>query len=425
MSDELLQPRLLETRSPPPPRRPRLWRWLLLILPLLAGWLILLRTLSPAPPPPPPLPTPTPAPEVDPAPQAGAEAERSALLLELQALRPLQPERWAADTWQALLDAQSRGNSAMAGNRYTEARDAYQEARTHAEGLRLLQPEAPDRLWQSANTAYAAGDSPNALADLALLLQLRPGDAAATALRPRAEQAHLTHAELQQGRHALHDGALDQAWLQLRAARLRDPDFPGLAPAWEALQTAMALDRTRAEAAAERLASRIREATERAEAGNPAAAVELWLTLEADLDPETYARTLNRWSDWARLQARIQSASRQLRHDTSRSLAEQLRADPPAGLPPPLAQQVHAFLEAWDLAHQPVSVRLLSDGETSVIIERHRRLEPFTSLTLPLLPGNYVATGFRLGYRDVRIPFTVPPGAESFTLEIRVTEPIR
>lgn len=58
----------------------------------------------------------------------------------------------------------------------------------------------------------------------------------------------------------------------------------------------------------------------------------------------------------------------------------------------------------------PVALRLRSDGATEVSVLRVGSYGVLTERTLELLPGNYVATGRRGGYRDVRIEFRVRPG---------------
>jgi hypothetical protein len=67
-------------------------------------------------------------------------------------------------------------------------------------------------------------------------------------------------------------------------------------------------------------------------------------------------------------------------------------------------QQVGAFLER---ALVPVEVQLQSDGMTAVTVYRVAELGIFTTHTLSLPPGEYVAVGVRPGYRDVRQEFVV------------------
>ena len=69
----------------------------------------------------------------------------------------------------------------------------------------------------------------------------------------------------------------------------------------------------------------------------------------------------------------------------------------------------------------PVAVNLTSDGFTDVRLLRIRSLGRFVDQRLELLPGRYVATGARIGYRDVRIEFIVTPTGTGTPVTIRCT----
>jgi tetratricopeptide (TPR) repeat protein len=106
--------------------------------------------------------------------------------------------------------------------------------------------------------------------------------------------------------------------------------------------------------------------------------------------------------------------------------AEQLLAtagDAPAG-EPRLAAKIGQLRRQVTLARTPAPVDLHSDGETSVVIYHVGRLGQFRDHHLELRPGSYTAMGSRPGYRDVRIVFTVLPGAAPLSVEIRCGEPI-
>jgi hypothetical protein len=75
---------------------------------------------------------------------------------------------------------------------------------------------------------------------------------------------------------------------------------------------------------------------------------------------------------------------------------------------PRLAQQVEALRTRLIAAETPRTVHLESDGKTTVQVLKVRHLGALTEQALPLRPGDYVALGSRDGYRDVRVPFTVP-----------------
>ncbi len=76
------------------------------------------------------------------------------------------------------------------------------------------------------------------------------------------------------------------------------------------------------------------------------------------------------------------------------------------------------------LASTELTVELRSDELTDVRILRVRSLGAFAVTEVRLRPGNYVATGSRNGYRDVRASFTVLPGRELTPIDVRCVEPI-
>ena len=90
---------------------------------------------------------------------------------------------------------------------------------------------------------------------------------------------------------------------------------------------------------------------------------------------------------------------------------------------PVLAKQIYDLEAALDYARTPVKVTLISDEQTDVSLLRVRSLGLISSLELTLRPGDYVATGSRIGYRDVRISFTVKP-KEVTQIDVRCTESI-
>lgn len=103
--------------------------------------------------------------------------------------------------------------------------------------------------------------------------------------------------------------------------------------------------------------------------------------------------------------------------DQSAALAE-LERDSPVPRPPP--EDVR--LMPLRLERIPVPVRFTSDAETDVTLLRVKHLGSFVERTEVLLPGDYVAVGTRLGYRDRRISFTVKAGSEGLDVDVRVVE---
>ena len=91
---------------------------------------------------------------------------------------------------------------------------------------------------------------------------------------------------------------------------------------------------------------------------------------------------------------------------------------------PRLAEQRDELSRLLKRAATPVAVQLVSDNITSVSIYKVGALGAFTSRSLELRPGTYVAVGARPGYRDVRLEFRVAPEIDMQPVIVRCEEPI-
>ena len=76
------------------------------------------------------------------------------------------------------------------------------------------------------------------------------------------------------------------------------------------------------------------------------------------------------------------------------------------------------------LANTPLPVTLRSDGQTKVAVYRVARYEPFETMSLELLPGEYTVVGQRKGYKDVRLTLELKPGTNGATVTVVCTEQI-
>ncbi|MYF49350.1 MAG: hypothetical protein F4220_04270 [Gammaproteobacteria bacterium] len=81
--------------------------------------------------------------------------------------------------------------------------------------------------------------------------------------------------------------------------------------------------------------------------------------------------------------------------------------------------ELREVFTAWT---QAVKLTLHSDNRTEVRISPGRALGKFRELQLEVLPGDYVASGRRAGFREVRLPVAVPPGSPPLTLEVFCNE---
>ncbi|MCC5846480.1 MAG: hypothetical protein JJU29_00180 [Verrucomicrobia bacterium] len=329
-------------------------------------------------------------------------------------------------------------------------------------------PDDPAALWDQAWTHYIQGDQTRAVSSLLQLLRLKPDHVEAEALLPRARVANQTLAALEAARANRDDPAIAMAGIN-RAHQL-DAKFPGVAELRAELQRELETMevselKEKARAAMEngqwqtardfidralvfrpddtelldlrsRVQARITEgrvdrlvaealAFEAAEDWNSAHA--RWLEAQS-LYPDASEieagekRTLN----MRVLTEKLRRAEQSLTGATAKALAEELRGMSLETFPSGLSTRAKNFLERWDLQHTPIPIRIRSDGETEVTILRNQPFPfpPFVEKNHELLPGNYVAVGTRLGYRDVRVPFTVPPGGEEVVIEVKTTQGI-
>lgn len=91
---------------------------------------------------------------------------------------------------------------------------------------------------------------------------------------------------------------------------------------------------------------------------------------------------------------------------------------------PRLREQVATVEALMAKARVPVTLNVQSDGLTRVTIRRVSELGLFTSKSVELLPGEYVAVGVRDGYRDARVEFTVNIGAQAPAVTVACSEKI-
>ena len=73
---------------------------------------------------------------------------------------------------------------------------------------------------------------------------------------------------------------------------------------------------------------------------------------------------------------------------------------------------------------QPVRVAFVSDGLTSIVVQRFGSLGAFDSKEVELTPGRYTVIGTREGFRDVRREISVAPGAAAPAVDVRCIDPI-
>ena len=407
---------------------------------------------------------PSPAPFADAATQAAREAAQGTLRRFLARRTELEDHGaalWGKDELAAMTAQAEAGDAAFLAGQLDAALSAYEAALQGAEALWATLPARQAAQATEAAARLEANEVAEAEAAYALLRAMA-GDN--TALRDDAEQG-LRRAErrpavlaaLARAEMALTNEDWSAADTYLKEARDLDGDAPGVAAVSETLnrerkrqalevalkdgydaltrqdytgaesafKKALTLDGGAAAAeeglalvATQRLEARLATLRDQAEAARKAGAFsdalahyEAALALDGTLAFAQAGRQA--MTDRLALAGALEEAERTLGKDPSDAVLRHARetlalAKPFLSAEPRLAQQVEALRTRLIAAETPRTVRLESDGKTTVQVLKVRHLGALTEQALPLRPGDYVALGSRDGYRDVRVPFTVP-----------------
>ena len=91
---------------------------------------------------------------------------------------------------------------------------------------------------------------------------------------------------------------------------------------------------------------------------------------------------------------------------------------------PLLSEQIAQLREALKSSQTPIEVMLTSDSVTDVTLFRVAKLGTFDKTAVSLKPGRYIVAGSRVGYRDVRIEFTVTGEGFDTPIAVSCTEAI-
>jgi len=422
-----------------------------------------------------------------PAAAAAAALDPAARRAAQDALARLQPLRaeleaaavsaWAAEPFAAAGERIAAGDTAYREQRYADALAAYGDAERQLSALReRIAPTIAERLASGA-AALAAGDAAAAERAFQEVLAMQPDQATARAGLARAATLPQVRALTAAGEGQLAAGELDaaaqsfaqalaldgaddaaragaarvsarvsaqrnaqrhQAALDAGLAALHSGDHAAAITAFEralaiqpdsgAARDGLAEARQRATAA--RIGQLLASARQAETEENWAAADARYGDILA-VDPGAeaartgQARALARSRLDAALRATL-AAPQRLGDRTvqvaARALLDEARAVPAPG--PRLREQIATLDHALAAALVPIAVELRSDDRTQVTVLRVGALGRFASKRLELLPGDYVAVGERPGYRDVRVPFSIRPGAAAAAVQIACTESI-
>jgi tetratricopeptide (TPR) repeat protein len=395
------------------------------------------------------------------------------LLSRLQRLQYRGIERWGGQTYLNALDVYERGDRAYLGKDYATAGDRYREAAGMLEPFFDRIDRVFDETMRAARAAFAAGDHAEAVRLYDLAVAITPGNAEAEQGLSRARNLASVLDLVDQARSF-------ESELDLQAARLAFEKALQLDPAWEPAVTG--LERVRAAIHEQSFEQRMTEGLDALAAGNlptARAAFDAAKALKPDsrqpvdgllqVDQEMRLANIHRleqeatalenneewraaiakYEEIAEIDADLQFVREGLARSRERAAIHERIAtfiDDPDSLSAPgtmqaatrlllqvttmnpmgprLEDQKNELSRLLKRAATPLTVRLVSDNATEVSIYRVGKLGAFTTQEVSLAPGAYVATGSRIGFRDVRLEFRVAPELEQEPIIIKCEERI-
>lgn len=419
-------------------------------------------------------------PQISPFEQAQRERERAdaktALdaLLEIQfQLKEQQVERWAAEDYARAMELARSGDESYRANAFVEARDGYAAASAALQAIADSVPARLDEALSAGADALNALDAQTATDAFTTALAIDPANTRAEQGLKRAATLDRVVEAFQRGETLERDGDVDAALAAYKEALAIDPQFvparnnvdrlnaqqrdadfnEQMSAAYAALsdnnpdgalvyfnralkvrpdsseardgrsqaqfqisqqQIARHLDRAQKAEASEQWSRAVKEYD---------AALEIDSGLAPALNGKRDAAT--RAALDARLQRIAAPESPILGNDAIAAAEKLVRA---AGSIPKPGPRLKAQLEdantAIAAAKTPIAVNFGSDGVTDVTVFRIGNLGSFENHTMALKPGDYVAVGQRVGYRDVRIEFQVRAGMQPPTVTVSCTRRI-
>lgn len=419
-------------------------------------------------------------PEVSPWSDAQAAKQRKeaqdvlAELLELQeTLEGRGVKAWAADQLGAVAALATAGDELFRTRDYAGATARYREGLEKLKALEASIPVELARHLALANEALEKGDLAQANTALDKVDAIDPGNAEAAALRRRIEALPQLLALLEQAASAEKAGDLPAAIALLKQAVALDASHQrsgdelkrvsaahqarrfneAMSAGYSALdarqfdtarkafrqaaslqpgsaEAKSALQEVEAAATAQRLAGLQGSGAKAEQAEQWEQAVSAYEQAQK-IDPNVlFAREgLERSRDRARLDKQLRATiddPLRLGDVAVATAAEKMlqfarNVSPRGAL---LERQIGQLERLLQQANTPVKVALRSDAQTDVVVYKVAKLGKFNQHELALRPGAYTAVGSRMGYRDVRVDFTVKPEGPPPALTIACTEAI-
>lgn len=395
-------------------------------------------------------------------------------LLDLQfALEERGVKLWADQRFAAVAAVAAAGDELYRTREYVEAKARYEEGLAELEALQQGIPAELERQLATAAQALENGDLELANSALDMAEAIEPGNPQAAALRQRVAVLPELLTLLEQAAAAEQAGDLAAAIELLKQAVALDPqhqrsdsELQRVSAAWQeqrfneamsegyaaldanqfdkarqafrraakiqagSSEAASALQEVEAAATAHRLASLQGSGLRHEQQEQWQQAVDTYeqaQKIDANVlfAREGLARSRNRARLDKQFQAAIDKPTRLADVAVAEATAQMLqmaRSISPRG--PVLNSQIERLEVLLRQANTPVAVTLRSDQQTEVTVYKVARLGLFSQHQLELRPGTYTAVGSRLGYRDVRVEFTVKPGSSTPAVTIACTETI-
>lgn len=380
------------------------------------------------------------------------------LLSQMERLRYRGIERWGGQPYLDAVDIYRTGDEAYVNKNYQLAGDRYRQTSTMLEPFFDQINDVFERTLTEANAAFERSDPSEAVRLYDLAVAITPGNREASDGLARALNLEAVLTLTSQGRQFEANLELDAAKTAFEQALQLDavwqPALDGIERVRVAIRQlsfeqrmtegleALALGDFESARAAFTAASnldpnsnqpadgllqvengiKLRDIQNLEQQAMSLIAEEQWetsigiyeqiLKIDGDLQfaREGLAEARNRSALHAKLQALIDQPDN-LSDEANIRSATTLFLDVSriAPLGPRLEEQKDELQRLLKRAATPLTVQFVSDNQTDVSVFKVGNLGTFGTRELELRPGQYVAVGYRPGYRDVRIEFRVAP----------------
>ena len=405
--------------------------------------------------------------------KAATDESLGDLLSRMQRLQYRGIEHWGGQTYLNALDVYEQGDRAYLSKDYETAGEKYREAAGMLEPFFDRIDEVFARTMEGARAAFAAGDHAEAVRLYDLAVTITPGNAEAERGLARARNLASVLDLVDQALRFENDFDLQASKLAFEKALELDPAWEPAVSGLERVNAAI-LERSfeqRMTEGLDALAARnyptARAAFNAAKELKPGSQQPVDGLLQVDQEVrlanirrmeqeavalegnEEWQTAIAKYEEIAKIDSDLQFVRDGLARSRERAaIHEKLQtfiSDPdslsapatmrvatqlllqvttmnPTG--PRLEDQKNELSRLLKRAATPLTVRLVSDNATEVAIYQVGKLGTFTTQEVSLRPGAYVATGSRLGFRDVRLEFRVTPEIEPEPIVIMCEERI-